>query len=131
MLPSQRLTFRDAYCSAPPLESSLRPRLSRDTEAVRPRAPLRPTKREVSESEASSVEFVLEDEDVKVKVEAPVVEQDPRQLCLRLSRRLNQAASTGSLFIGLPHASPQANSVRPVRPRGPIKGTRPTKRVEE
>ena len=65
MLPTtRRLLLRDAYCSAPPIESSIRPtRLSRETEAVRPRAPLWPVKREVRESEASSVEFVFDDAD--------------------------------------------------------------------
>ena len=93
MLPTRRLLLRDAYCSVPPIESSFRPPpLSRETEAVRPRAPLRQIKREVRESEASSVEFVLDEADnadVKVqavKVEAPIkVEKDPRQLCVRLA----------------------------------------------
>ena len=45
MLPTRRL----------PLKSSFRPpRLSRETEAVRPRAPLRPTKREVEEDARQS-----------------------------------------------------------------------------
>ena len=72
---SGKLTLRNAHCSAPPLRASFHlPRLSREAEAVlRPRAPLRPTKREVRESEASSVEFSLGEADaVKVKVEADV-----------------------------------------------------------
>ena len=94
MLPTRRLTFRDAYCSAPPLESSLRPpRLSCDTEAVRPRAPLWPTKREVRESEASSAEFVLE------KDRGPCHGTGPKADLREASRRLHQSASPGSLLI--------------------------------
>ena len=108
MLPKRHLLLRDAYSSAPPLESSLHPpRLSRDTEAVWPRAPLRPTKREVRESEASSAEFILEEEDVKIKVEAPVlVERDPRQLCVWLAavsiRQPEPAASSSSEDVAGP-----------------------------
>ena len=71
-LPRQLTLDHEAFCSAPPLCSLVRPpRLSRETEAVRPRTPLRPTKPEVYESEPSSVEFVVtEEDDVKVKVEA-------------------------------------------------------------
>ena len=85
--------LRDAYCSAPPIELSIRPRLSRETETVRPRVPLRPVKKEVRESEASSVEFVFDDADeAEVKVEAPVmVEEDPR-----LAVRIRQPATTAS-----------------------------------
>ena len=88
MLRNTSLTLCESNCSAPPLLSSFRPPcLSREAEAVlRPRAPLRPTKREVRESEASLAEFVLDDADAKVKVEAPViVAQDPCQLCVRLA----------------------------------------------
>ena len=70
---------RDAYCSAPPLStSSLRlPRLTRETEARRPRAPIFEVKREVTSS-IESAEFV-QDEDFDAK--PPVkVELDPRQL---------------------------------------------------
>ena len=86
-LPRQLTLDHKAFCSTPPLRSLVRPpRLSRETEAVRPRAPLRPTKPEVLESEPSSVEFVVTEEDeVKVKVKAEEelrVEQDPRQLRL-------------------------------------------------
>ena len=94
--------LRDSHCSAPPLQSTFRPpRLSREAEAVLPpRAPLRPTKKEVRESEtSSSVEFFIDDaEDVKVKVEASVeVTEDPRQLCARLAAiRVAQPAPTAS-----------------------------------
>ena len=82
MLPTtRRLLLRDAYCSVPPIESSFRPPpLSRETEAVRPCALLQPTKREMRESEASSAEFILDEEDVKVKVEAPVNSRSPADL---------------------------------------------------
>ena len=71
---------RDAYCSAPPLSSiSLRPpRLSRDQEAQRPRAPLVNIKREVCESSIESVEFVVNNDPEDVK---PIkIEFDPRQI---------------------------------------------------
>ena len=95
---SGSISLRDSHCSAPPLQSSFRPpRLSREAEAVlRPRAPLRPTKREVRESE---FKFVLDDaDDVKVRVEAPIeIAQDPRQLCGRLAAvRIKQPAPTAS-----------------------------------
>ena len=100
MLRNTSLTLCESNCSAPPLLSSFRPPcLSREAEAVlRPRAPLRPTKREVRESEASLAEFVLDDADVKVKVEAPVeIAQDPRQLYIRLAAvRIEQPAPTAS-----------------------------------
>ena len=69
---------RDAYCSAPPLQSSLHPpRLSREVEAKRPRAPIVECKREITSS-IESAEFVIDDEfEVKPAVK---VEQDPRQL---------------------------------------------------
>ena len=79
---SSKLVLRNAYCSAPPLTSSLLPpRLSRAEEARRPSAPLRPVKQEVHESEADSVEFVVDEED-----EQPVkVEPDPRQLIVGIA----------------------------------------------
>ena len=86
---SGKLTLRDSHCSAPPLQSTFHPpRLSRDAEAVlRPRTPLRPTKQEVRESETtSSVEFGLDTDDVKVKVEEPIeVAEDPGLLCAGLA----------------------------------------------
>ena len=66
----KQLQLRDAYCSAPPLRTStLRPpRLSRDEESRRPRAPLRPVKREVRESsEVDSVKYFIDDSDAEVK----------------------------------------------------------------
>ena len=84
-----KLTLRNAHCLAPPLRSSFRlPRLSHEAEAVlQPRAPLRPTKQEVRESEASSAKLCLSDaDDVKVKAEEPVeAAQDQRQLCVKLA----------------------------------------------
>ena len=76
---------REAYCSAPPLPStSFRPpRLTRETEAGPPRAPLRaPTGEEVKAeiSSIESVEFFTDNTDnVKpdVRLEIPV---DPRQI---------------------------------------------------
>ena len=147
MLPTRRLLLRDAYCSAPPLESSFRPPcLSRETEAVRPRAPLWPIKREVRESEASSVEFVLDDAleaDVKVKVEALVmVEQEPRQLCVRLAAvSIRQAASSSSEDVAGPSGmayptqalrripSSQLGPADPSRGRGRPKGSKSRPRV--
>ena len=98
---SGRPTLRDSHCSAPPLQSSFcPPRLSREAEAVLwPRAPLRPTKQEVRESEASSVEYCIDEtDDVKVKVEAPIeVVQDSRQMCVKLATvRIKQPAPTAS-----------------------------------
>ena len=94
--PTRRLLLCDAYCSAPPIESSIRPpRLSRDAEAVRPRAPLRPVKREVRESDTGSVEFVVDKaDDVDVKVEAVKIEKDPHQLCVRLAPVLHLSRSS-------------------------------------
>ena len=70
---------RDAYCSAPQLStSSLRPpRISREVEARRPRAPLVEVKREVESSSESAEYIVDEDFDIKPPVK---VEIDPRQL---------------------------------------------------
>ena len=121
------------------------PCLSRDTEAVRPRAPLRPTKREVRESEASSVDFVLEEDDIKFKVEAPVVEQDPRQLCVRLAavsiKQPAPAASSSSEDVTGPSGtayrmqvirrirSGQLGPADPPRGRGRPKGSKSRPRV--
>ena len=56
---------RDAYCSAPPLYTSIcPPRLSRETEVRRPRAHIFEVKREVSSS-IESAEFV-QDEDLSL-----------------------------------------------------------------
>ena len=71
---------RDAYCSAPPLStSSLRPpRISREAEARRPRAPLFEVKREI-ESLIDSAEYIVEE--LVIDVKHPIkVEVDPRQL---------------------------------------------------
>ena len=80
---TSKLVLRDAYCSALPLTLSLRPpRISSAEEALRPRAPLRPVKQEVRESEADSVEFIV-DEDIErpIKLERPFkIEPDPRQI---------------------------------------------------
>ena len=77
---SSKLALRDAYCSVPPLTSSFRPpRLSRAEEARRPRAPLtRPVKQEVRESEADSVELVIDEEiERPIKQERPVKREQP------------------------------------------------------
>ena len=109
-LQSKRIVLRDSYCSAPPLTTSshvlLRPRLSRAEEAGRPRAPLRPVKAEVCESE-DSVEFVVDEEDFErpvefeprpVKVEHEVkIEPDTRQLTARVAAiTIRQPASAAS-----------------------------------
>ena len=142
MLPTSRLSFRDAYCSAPPLESSFRPPcLSRETEAVRPRVPLRPVKREIRESEASSAEFFCDDADeAEVKEETVVkIEADPRQICARLAAVSIEppapSASSSSEDIagpsGTAYRNPPPHPVEPVRPRGPAPRSRPTQRVQE
>ena len=104
---SGKLSLRDAYCSAPAIQTSLLPtRLSRGAEAVWPRAPPRPVKREVWESEAESAEFVVNVKDEQaVKIEAPIkVERDPRQLCVRLATvsiwQPTSAASSSSSDAG-------------------------------
>ena len=141
--------LRNSHCSAPPLQSTFRPCLSREAEAVlRPRAPLRPTKKEVRESEASSsVEFVINDaEDIKVKVEAPAeVTEDPRQLCARLAAiRVVQptpTASSASKEVAGPSGtafrtqalrripSAQLGPAEPPRGRGRPKGSKSRPRV--
>ena len=75
-----RKLSRDAYCSAPPLStSSLRPpRLTREGEVRRPRAPIITVNREVTSS-IESVEFVV-NEDFDVDVKPVKIELDPRQL---------------------------------------------------
>ena len=70
----------DAYCSAPPIKTtSLRPpRHSCDEEARLPRAPLRPIKREVRESEVDSVKFIVNERDlVDVKPAAKPFKVEP------------------------------------------------------
>ena len=57
---------REAYCSAPPLPSTAirSPRLTRESEAARPRAPIRAPFGEEVKAEVSSidsVEFVAEE----------------------------------------------------------------------
>ena len=88
-MPMPKQLTRDAYCLAPPLKTTTirPPRLSRDAEVRRPRAPLRPVKREVDSSEIDSVEFVIDnaDEDVKLAARPVKIEQDPRQVRLGLA----------------------------------------------
>ena len=73
----RQLTNRDAYCSAPPLYTSLRPpRLLRDVEVRRPRAPIVEVKKEVGSS-IESAEFVIDEE---FDLKSPKIEFDPRQL---------------------------------------------------
>ena len=80
-MPMPKQLERDAYCSAPPLSTSTLcpPRISRDAEARRPRAPLRPVKRETDSLEVKSAEFIVDDseEDVKPPIK---IEFDPSQL---------------------------------------------------
>ena len=97
---TSKLVLRDAYCCAPPITSSLRlPRISRAEEALRPRTPLRPVKQEVRESEADSVEFVVNEEiERPIKRERPVkIESDPRQITFGIAAiTIRQPASTAS-----------------------------------
>ena len=90
---------RDAYCSAPPLStSSLHPpRLSRETEARRPRAPIVETQREITSS-IESAEFI-QDEDFDVKPQVKI-EVDPRQL----------RAGIAALAIRPPPSSPSSST---------------------
>ena len=96
----KRLTW-DAYCSAPPIPTiSIRPpRLTRDQEARRPRAPLVTIKREVTESSIESVEFVV-DNDIKDEKPPIKVECDPRQVRAGVAalsiRQAQSSASTSS-----------------------------------
>ena len=84
----------DAYCSAPPLSTTtLRPpRISRDIEVRRPRAPLVIVKREIDSSEVESVEFVVDDEfTIDVKPQPKVVNRNPYfKWVSSLSRRNEQ-----------------------------------------
>ena len=139
---SGRLVLRDSHCLAPPLQSTFRPsRLSREAEAVlQPRAPLRPTKQEVRESEtSSSVEFILDDaEDVKVKVEAPAkIAEDPPPAVRHPGRAagpdglLVVQRGSGPLGSGLPHAGPPPHPVGPAGPSRATRRSRPTQGVQE
>ena len=98
-----------AYCSAPPLKTlTLRPpQISRDAEALCPRAPLRPVKREVNRSlEVEGVELVVDEDNEKFEpVAQPVkIEEDPRQLRVGLAaislRPPPSSASTSSEEAG-------------------------------
>ena len=107
----KRVVLVDAasYCSVPPLTYSrvtLPPRLTRAAEARHPRAPLRAVKAEVRESEANSVEFAVNDEDVKPEVASIKIELDPRQFLARVA----------AISIRQP---PQQPRHHPRRPRGP------------
>ena len=143
-----KLILRDAYCSAPPINTSFcPPRLSRKEEAVRPRASLRPVKREVRESEADSAEFVFDKEDERpIKVEPPVkVERDPRQLCVGLAaisiRQPASAASSSSEEVAGPKGtayrtqalrripSSRLGLADPPRGRGRPKGSKSRPRI--
>ena len=133
----KRVVLRDSYCSTPPLTTPhvlLPPRLlSRAEEACRPRAPLlRPTKREVRESEPESVKFVVAEEDVEqdVKIKQEVeIKADPRQLC-------HTARISGLDFLWrgpralLSYAASLPHPVWPARPSRNAMSTRTTKRVE-
>ena len=140
-LQSRKVVLRDSYCSAPPITSPLRPpRLSCDEEALRPRALLIVVKAEVRESETSSVEFVVDEEDLErpVKAENPVkIEPDPRQLTARIAAiTIRQPASTSSEEAQGPSGSDyrtqplsripsgQLGPADPPRGRGRPKGSR-------
>ena len=89
------------YCGAPPLATSSRlllpPRPTRASEARRPCAPLRAVKAEIRESETDSVEFGVDNEDVKPDVAQIKIEPDPRQIFARVAAiRVRQPASTAS-----------------------------------
>ena len=109
---------REAYCSAPPMPSSLRPpRLTRETEASRPRTPIDTRfecKAEISSIEP--VEFVADDDyDVKLVVK---IELDPRQLragiaALAIRPPPSSASSgTGEPAAAAPGPSSQSWGVR-------------------
>ena len=70
-MPKYLRQLRDAYCSAPPLQTTTirPPSLSREVEAKRPQAPIVEIKREVMSS-IESAEFVLDDE-FDIKVDTP------------------------------------------------------------
>ena len=95
-----RQLSREAYCSAPPLPSTAirPPRLTQESEVVRPRAsiyvPFGEVKAEVSSIE--SVEFVADEFDVKPDVKVPFY---PRQLGDLLQ------AGLGALAIRPPSSS--------------------------
>ena len=105
-MPKYLRQLRDAYCSAPPLPTStLRPpRLSRDVEVRRPRAPIVEVKREVGSS-IESAEFVIDEE---FNVKPPKI--DPRQLqrsiaALAIAPPLASESSSASGDAGAPGPS--------------------------
>ena len=108
---------RDAYCSAPPLTPSIRPpRLTRESEVRRPRAPPIVVKREVTSS-IELAKFVL-DEDFDVVNEKPIkIEPDPRQLCAgvaALTIRPPPSAASSSSGEGAAAPGPSGWGVRGV-----------------
>ena len=116
---------RGAYCSAPPVPSSFLcpPRLTRETEASRPHAPI--DTRFKCKAEISSIELVefVADDDYNVK---PVVkmELDPRQLRAGIAAlAIRPPPSSASSETGEPAAAApgQAN---PPRRRGRPKGSK-------
>ena len=124
----QGLILCDADCSAPPLTSTIRPpRLSRVEEALRPRAPLKPVKREVRESESDSVEFVV-DEDIEqeVKLKRTVkIEPYPRPRGIHVLRRGTRPGRNG-----LPHSSFVPGASQHAWPSGPATRMRTTKGLQ-
>ena len=103
-----------AHCSAPPLHTDYRlPRLPRDVEAVtRPRAPLRPLKREESSTGAEAgFEISLFDE-VVVKVEAEEVAEAP--VAAQEEREVRAQFSAMSVTPPAPRAAKRT----PGRPKG-------------
>ena len=117
------MVFRESNCSAPPIASSLRPpRLSRAEEALRPRAPLIVVKAEVRDSETSSVEFVVDEEDCErpIKVERPIkIKPDLRQL----------TACIAAIAIRQPTLAASTSSEEAQGPREPDYCTQPLSRV--
>ena len=110
-----------AHCSAPPLHADYRlPRLPRDVEAVtRPRAPLRPLKREEESSTGAEAGFEINVADeVVVKVEAadPEAIAGAPRLCARMSAvRINPgpAAADRPRKPGRPKGSKSRPRVEP------------------
>ena len=98
---------RDAYCSAPPLPTSLRPPgLSRDIETKSLRAPIIECKREVTSSIKSAV-YVI-DEDFEIK---PVIKtEEPQRLRAGLAAlAIRQPPSTASSSTSGKAAGPQGH----------------------
>ena len=102
---------REAYCSAPPLSTlALRPpRLTREAERTRPRAPIHaPADCKAEISSLESVEFVA-DEDYDLKPEVKV-ELDPRMRAGIAALAIRPPPSEASSGSGKPAAAAQGPS---------------------